>query len=238
MSQPTIRVYNFPPAWGLPTCGPFGLKLELCLRLLGIPYERAYELDNSKGPKRKSPWIEEDGRIIGDSELILEHIGQTRGLLLDRDLDAVTRARAHFFRQSLEEHYHQIFEYELVLVDAGYAVLDKALSPQVPAEIWQAVGPAIRSHFKGHLFERGIARHSPEEIAAKGRADVDAMVALLGDKNWFFGDRPVKADATAFGLLAVSIKSEMPTPTCSYARSQPTLVRYVDRVLTTYFPEI
>jgi hypothetical protein len=39
----TLQLYTFSPAWGLPTAGPFGLKLEACLRMLRIPYERRFE---------------------------------------------------------------------------------------------------------------------------------------------------------------------------------------------------
>jgi glutathione S-transferase len=238
MSQSKIRVFTFPPAWGLPTCGPFGLKLEVCLRLLEVPYERIYEPDNSKGPKRKSPWIDDDGVQLGDTELILQHLERTRGLAVDRDLDASARAHSHVFRQSMEEHFHQIFEYELLLHEAGFPVFGAALSKFIPMEILQQMGPMLQAHFKMHLFERGILRHTAEDIDAKGRADVDALVQILGDKNWFFGDKPTRADAAAFGLLAPLIKSEMPTPTASYARSQPTLVKFVDRTLARFFPEL
>jgi glutathione S-transferase len=238
MSQSKIRVFTFPPAWGLPTCGPFGLKLEVCLRMLEVPYERAYEADNSKGPKRKSPWIDDNGVVIGDTELILAHLERTRGVTIDRDLDANTRAHAHVFRESLEEHFHQIFEYELIVHDAGFPVLGAALAQHIPMEILQQMGPGLQAHLKSHLFERGILRHGVEDIDAKGRADVDAMVQILGDKNWFFGDRPTKADASAFGLLALLMKSELPTPTATYARSQPTLVKFVERTLAHFFPEL
>ncbi len=235
MTQSTIRFITFPPAWGLTTCGPFGLKLEVCLRILGVPYERVYELEFGKGPKRKSPWIVDGDVEMGDTELILQHLERTRGVALDRHLDATTRAHAHVFREALEEHFHQIFEYELLMHDAGFATFGAALAQLVPIEVLQQAGPALRAHFKNHLFERGITRHNPEDIDAKGRADVDAMVQILGDKDWFFGAEPCKADASAFGLLALAIKSGMPTPTCSYARSQPTLVRFVDRTLARFF---
>jgi hypothetical protein len=35
----TIRIYTFPPGFGLPTTGPFSLKLAMALRMADIPYE-------------------------------------------------------------------------------------------------------------------------------------------------------------------------------------------------------
>ena len=234
----TLRLVTFSPAWGLPTAGPFGLKLEACLRMLDVPYERVHEDDNRKGPKRKSPWIEDGDVRLGDSELVLEHVAATRGKRLDADLSPVERARAHVLRGMLEERYHQIFEYELIVLDEGFAELKKLFAGKIPAPLFPIVVPLLRRGMRKHLFERGIARHTPEEVAAMGRADVDALSAWLGDRDWFVADRPTKADAIAFGLLAVSIRSTLPTPVCSYARTKENLVRFVDRCVARFFPEL
>jgi glutathione S-transferase len=236
-AAPTLRLVTFHPAWGLPTSGPFGLKLEACLRMLDVPYERAFEADNRKGPKRKSPWIEDGNLRVGDTEMILEHIRRTRGKELDRDLSPVERARGHVLRRMLEEHYHQVFEYELMVLDDGFAEVRKQIDAQAPALLRPIVAPLVRRAFKRHLFERGIARHSAHEVEAMGRADVDALAAWLGGREWFIADGPTKADATAFGLLAVSIRSALPTPVCTYARSMDNLVAFVARGLARWFPE-
>ena len=113
MTTKPLRLFTFSPAFGLPTAGPFGLKLEACLRMLDVPYERSYEDDNRKGPKRKSPWIEDGDVRMGDTELILDHVARTQDKELDRDLSEADRARSVVLRRMLEEHYHQVFEYEL-----------------------------------------------------------------------------------------------------------------------------
>ena len=237
MDNATMRVFTFGPAWGLPTTGPFGLKLEMCLRMLGVPYERVRENDNRKGPKRKSPWIEDGVARLGDTEWILDHVGKTRGLDVDGRLSSADRARSQVLRRMLEEHYHQIFEYELMVLDEGFAHLREILGGSMPAPMVSVVGPLIRRGFKKHLFERGVARHTPEQVATMGRADIDALETWLGDREWFITDQPTKADASAFGLLAVSIRSPLMTPVCIHARSKPNLVAFVDRTLARFFPE-
>jgi glutathione S-transferase len=99
------------------------------------------------------------------------------------------------------------------------------------------VVPLVRREFTHHLFERGIARHSPAEVEAMGRADVDALAGWLGERDWFITDRPSKADASAFGLLAVAIRSGLDTPVCRYTRTQRNLVAFVDRMLARLFAE-
>lgn len=233
----TLQICTFSPAWGLPTAGPFGLKLEACLRMLGIPYERRFENDVRKGPKRKSPWVVDGDIRMGDTELILSYLEKKHGRALDTNLRAVAKARSHVIRRTLEEHFHQAFEYELVCSDEGTAVLRQMLAESVPKPMVGIAFRFMRSAFLKHLYERGLARHSPEDMVQFAKADVDALVELLGEGQWFCGDQPSKVDASAFGLLAVSIRSGLPTPVCSYARSQQRLVQFVDRALEHWFPE-
>src|SRR5687767_11282054 len=103
------------------------------------------------------------------------------------------------------------------------------LAKQVPRLFLPLVERLVRRQMRSHLFERGIARHAPADIERFGRDDIDALVGWLGDRSWFLGDRPTKVDASAFGLLAATIRSPLATPVHQYARSQPTLVRFVDR---------
>lgn len=238
MSEPTLRVFTFPAAWGLPSSGPFGLKLELALRILDVPYERHYEMDSRKGPKRKSPWIEQGSLRMGDTELILDHVARTYGKRLSEGDTPEARARGHVIRRALEEHYHQVFEYELAVRDEGFAALKAMMVGLVPGLLLGPVSGHFRRTFKKHLFERGIARHTGAEVEAMGKADIDAFVALLGEQDFFLGDEPTKVDVSAFGLLAVTIRSGIDTPVMQYARTKPTLVAFVDRVMARYFPEI
>ena len=56
----TLKVFTFPPDWGLPTVGPFVLKLLAWLEFAGLPYEQVYEANPRKGPKGKNlglSWI-------------------------------------------------------------------------------------------------------------------------------------------------------------------------------------
>src|SRR5262249_30399026 len=139
--------------------GPFGLKLETCLRMLDVPYERVFELDPRKGPKRKSPWIEDDGIVIGDTEQILEHVCKKHSVTLDASLSDEDRARSLVLRGMLEEHYHQIFEYELCVLDEGFVHLRAMFAKHMPAPILTLAVPFMRRQMRHHLFERGIARH-------------------------------------------------------------------------------
>ena len=83
-----LRVFTFGPDWGLPTVGPFALKLLAWLKLAGIPYEQVIEANPRKGPKGKNPWIELDGERIGDSEVVIDLLSRRYGVSLDDGLTA------------------------------------------------------------------------------------------------------------------------------------------------------
>ena len=51
----SLRVFTFAPEWGLPTVGPFALKLLAWLELAGIPYEQVVDGNPRKGPNGKNP---------------------------------------------------------------------------------------------------------------------------------------------------------------------------------------
>ena len=85
-TQP-IRLFAFGSGWGIPfpTAAPFPLKLATWLRMTGLDHEIVVENNPGKGPKKKSPWIEDGEVRMGDSELIIRYLGEKYGV----DPDAV-----------------------------------------------------------------------------------------------------------------------------------------------------
>src|SRR5215213_3908092 len=88
-----VVVVQFPDIWGR-NVSPFGLKLEAWLRLADIPYTVQPSTDLRKAPKGKLPYIRDDGRTIGDTTLIIEHLKATRGIDPDAGLDTRERAES------------------------------------------------------------------------------------------------------------------------------------------------
>jgi len=217
-----IRIYTFPPGYGLPTTGPFSLKLAMALRMAGVPYEMCTG-DLTKSPKRKIPWIEIGGMAMADTALIVQWLAETRGIDLERGLTSIQRAHGLALRVLLEEQWHQVFEFELILHPAGAGA---------------RLGSAMQEHFRQHLYERGMLRHTPEEITAFGKADLDAVAAWLDGRAWAVADQPTLTDCSVWGLLAPSIYSSFATPCMSYARGLAPIVAFVDRVRARFFQEL
>jgi glutathione S-transferase len=106
----------------------------------------------------------------------------------------------------------------------------KSLTPQMPAALAAPVFSLIRSQFRKQLYAREIARHDPDIITRKGRADLNALSGFLGERPFLLTDRPTSADTAVFGLLAPTVYWSMETPVAMYARSLPNLKAYCDRM--------
>ena len=226
-----LRVFTFSPHWGLPSAGPFAIKLLAWLELAKIPYEQVIEDNPGKGPKGKNPWIELDGEPMGDSELIIDFLSKKYGVDLDAGLSAEQKAIGLAWRRTFEEHFHQVLEWELFVHPAGVAYIRKALV------VADAAGDRATHFFDAELdvcskqlYARGLARHAPDVIAAKGRADVDAVSAFLGDRPFLLGDQPGTADTAVFGQLAPLVYWPMETPVASHAKTLGNVVAYCDRM--------
>jgi glutathione S-transferase len=176
---PKLRVFTFSPDWGLPTNGPFALKLLAWLELAGIPYEQVVENNSGKGPKGKSPWIELGGERMGDSELIIERLSRQHGIDLDEGLTPEQRALGLAWRRTFEEHFHQVLEWELLIHPEGSAYMREFFGRVAPRPVASILFAIIRRQFRKQLHARGIARHTPEVIAAKGPVSITEEAGLL-----------------------------------------------------------
>ena len=66
-------LHTFPPAFGQRNPSPFCMKVEMALTYLGMDFSVRENMELTKSPKRK-PWLEDQGRVIADSDLILHYL--------------------------------------------------------------------------------------------------------------------------------------------------------------------
>lgn len=233
----TLRVFTFSPDWGLPSTGPFALKLLAWLRLAGIPYEQVLEDNPHKGPKKKNPWVELDGELIGDTEVIIEALKQRYGVDPDGGLTSEQKALGHAWQRAFEEHFHQVLEWELFESPEGASYMRTYFASKMPPLVGPLAFLMMQRHFRKQLFARGIARHSPRTIEAKGRADIDALAAFLGDRPFLVAESASSYDAAVFGQLAPMVYWPMRTPVATHARSVMQIAAYCDRIRERCFKE-
>jgi glutathione S-transferase len=233
-----VRLFALGSGWGVPfpTGAPFPLKLATWMRMADVPFEVVVENNPGKGPKGKSPWIEHGDVRMGDSTLIIEHLARERSVDLDRHLDPTQRATAVAIQRMLEEHYHQCFEHQLFFGEGGEE-RGAEFAASLPVPLRWIILPLFKRAFAKQLHARGMGRHPEEVIIAQGKADLDALDALLGEGPYFFGDRPSAIDACVFGFLGVTVYVKGDNPLFGHAAGKKNLLRYCERMRKRYFPE-
>lgn len=235
--EPTLKFFMIGGEWGLPSISPFCLKLATWLRMTDMPHETVIEDDPRKGPKRKSPWIEDGEVRMGDSELIIEHLKRTRGVQPDAHLGSRDAAIGLCLQRTFEEHFHQITEYALWHLDQGWEQSSHHFDRVLPRMVAPLIKPLIRSGCRKEGLVRGVARHTSEEIAAMARADLEAARAILGDKPYLFGDQPTTADCTVYGFLAVTLYAPIEYFGKRELEDMDELVAFCDRMRDRYWSE-
>jgi len=223
--------------WGAPNLSPFCAKLECYLRMAEIPYKPA-AFGRTEAPKGKMPYVRLDGRLIGDSQLIIEELERRLAAEgkhpLDEGLSARDAAIAQLVRRTLEEAFYFIAMYERWKTDGGYAIQRQEFKKFVPGFII----PFIRRNLVQKLHHQGTGRHTYEEMTAIGKRDIDALAELLGDRPYLVGDKPRTVDATVFAFLDAGLSYPLDTPLKKHALSHANLVAYRKRIRERWWTDL
>ena len=225
-----IRLHQFPPVFGR-NVSPFTLKLETWLRLAGLPYEVVPTRNPGRGPKGKLPFIEDDdGTVLGDSSLIIEHLMRTRGVDLDAGLEPLQRAQALALQRLIEDHLYFIGVWSRWADPAGWRGFGPALFGSLPQPLRRIVAAFVRRQVRASLRAQGLGRHSQTELYAMGRADLEAISLALHERPFFFGERPTTIDAIAYGCLDSLLNVPVETELKRIAQGFPNLAAYCARM--------
>jgi glutathione S-transferase len=225
-----LSLHTLVPAFGLPTFTPFGLKLIAHMRLARLPFRIVVEVNPGRGPKGKLPWLVDDGKVIADSDFIVRHLAAEHGADLDTDLTITQRAQAHGLRRMLEESLCFSVLYFRWVDEATYRAATDVLLASMPGALRAVVRPLVRRRILRDLRGQGVARHAPDEVAALGIADLDALAAQLGDQPFLFGATPHAVDTSAAAFLAVILYPPFEHPLKRHAGTLDNLVAYTDRM--------
>lgn len=232
-----LYLYQFEPKHGIPNVSPFCMKVETFLRMAKIPHAMKFVKDPRKAPKKKCPYIEDDGKIIADSSFILEFLTEKYNVTLDRDLNSQKLGIARMMTGALEERLYFAIVRSRWVDDKNWEVVREMWFKDLPPLIGGFIPNMVRKGVIKSLDGHGIGKHSADEIYRIGIRDLQGMVDLLGDQKYFLGNTPTSVDAVAFSFLANILKVPLPSPMQDFAAEQPALVDYCHRMGKRFYPE-
>lgn len=237
-----ITLYTTPPLWGLPSISPACMKLETWLRMAKLPYTIDTSLNFALAPKGKIPFIEYQGKFVGDSTLIIEMLKEKEGIDIDADLTTTERAIFLAFRRMLKENTYWGLVYIRYNVEENWQVyrevLANMLKASVPAEKCESVVEELSKNIRTQMYSQGIGRHSSDEIYQIITADFQALSDLLADKPFFMGNKPTTLDATAYAIIATCIKPPFGHPIVDYVIQLENLCQHYDRMTQQFFSDV
>ncbi|HEY9601984.1 MAG TPA: glutathione S-transferase family protein [Allocoleopsis sp.] len=238
-----ITLYTAPSLWGLVSISPACMKLETWFRMAKLPYQKAIVTasDLATAPKGKIPFINYQGKLIGDSTLIVEMLKQQEGIDLDAGLTPTERAISLAFRRTIKENIYWGLFFIRYEVEENWQVyreiIASLLGKEVPAAESQAFVEQVRESGRTQMYGHGMGRHSSEEICQIVSADFQALSDFLADKPFFMGDKPTTLDATAYAYIGNAIKPPFRHPIVDYVLQLENLCQHYDRMTQQFFSD-
>jgi glutathione S-transferase len=224
------------PVWGLQSPSPFCLKLETWLRIVGIPYD---VLSLDKPPQSKTGKVPymllDDGATLADSNVIIRTLARERGIDLDLGRTPEEQARGHAILRLVEESLYFAAAWERWMLPSFFPITRDGYFGILPGPLRTLFAALARRKLKAALHGQGVLRYEPDEIAARGVADVRALSALLGQQAFFQGEQPGVVDASVYGALANLLGFPGRTTLRSAVEACPNLVAFCRRIESAYW---
>lgn len=231
-----ITLYTFGPMFGIPDPSPFCMKGQVLLKMSKLDYQTA-TADLRKAPKKKAPYLEDQGKIIADSTFIRKYLEQTYDIDFDPGLSPAEKGVAWAFEKLCEDNLYWAVVYSRWMIDENFDIGPRNFFEIVPAVVRPAVRTMVRRQVRRDLKGQGMGRHSSKEIDELVNDGLNSIAAFLGDKPYLMGAQPCGADAFVFSLLTGLMCDWFDTPMRKAALGHENLVAYRDRLMAQYFPE-
>jgi glutathione S-transferase len=221
--------------FGLPHPSPFVLKADVLLKMSGLAYSEA-RMSFGSAPKGKIPYIKDGDLLLGDSFFIRRHLENRYHIDFSGGYSAEHLARGWAIERMLEEHLYFLSVHERWLIDENFEKGPRQFFSTVPGPLRPVLCLVIRRKVRNMLTAQGLGRHSESERLELGKGDVDCVTAALGDNRYLLGNKICAADATVFGCLLSASSPYFNTQLGNYIRMQPTLMAYLQRMSTEFYP--
>lgn len=223
-----IELHQFAPVDGL-NASPFCAKVEAYLRLTRTPFRVVVD-PPFKGPRGKLPFVVDGGVTIADSGAILAHLEANSPAPLDAGLDAAARTTAHLVRRTLAESLYFVMLWDRWALDANWPRVRDGFFAAIPAPIRWPITALVRRKILRDLKGQGTGRMTRDEVHARGVADIEAVAAVLGARDFLVADHPTVIDVVLFAFVDNLLNGGFPGPLRDAARAAPGLVGHHARM--------
>jgi glutathione S-transferase len=196
--------------------------------LCGLAFEHRHVLDTSLAPRGQLPYLLDGEDTIGDSDSIIAHLTRQYDLDIDRALSQKQLNLDYMVRRTLDDLYW-IMSFSRWRDERFWPSFRDALLAAHP-DIQASDLEAAREYNRLRYHYQGIGRYQPEQVYARGIANLRVVADMLTDTRYVFGDDPATVDAAIYGFVANIYFYEIDTPLKQYVLSRPALVRHCEAI--------
>lgn len=220
-----ITLHGFGPAFGQPDISPFVMKVMILMRMAGLPFVKKDGFGGiRRAPRGKLPFIEDDGRIISDSRVILRYLEDVHGADFSGGYDETRLATGILVERTLEESNYFISLRRRWLNDDGWSVMEPIAFGGLPRPVRALAGPFVRRSIRRSLRGQGSGRLTDAENEAIAAENTRAVALTLGDRPYLLGERPCRSDATLLSFTLAATANAFPGPIRDAILKEPNLV--------------
>ena len=231
-----ITLYAFGPAFGVADPSPFVLKIDAFLRLNSIEFDSRSSFKYlQNAPKGKLPYIKDGEKIIADSFFIQQYLTEEYSLKIDEAINPEQQTQAHFIGRAIEESLYWCIVYFRWIYAKNWPIIKHEFFSKMPFPLKNIAPFFARKSVKSALRGHGLGRHTEQEILTIAKGHLEAISAILAEKDYCFGDKPSSLDATVFAFLAQIYLVSLTSPLKELASNYPNLEKYCERFQANYY---
>jgi len=221
-----LTLFSYPELYGVADNNPYGLKVFAFLKFCGLGFRHEHIFDAKAAPRGQLPYIDDDGVVIGDSDAIIAHLIGKYRLDIDDALTGEQRRMDFLVRRMLDDLYW-VMSYSRWRDPRFWPLFRDEILRTHPSVTAAGLEAAQRYNFERYRYQ-GIGRFEPEQVYARGLADLQVLTESIGDAGFLFGAKRHSVDAGIYGFLANIHFYRIETPLKLFLSSQPNLVRYCE----------
>lgn len=226
-------LHTLPPAFEQRNPSPFCVKAEMALTHLGLDFTIHESLELSKAPKRKMPWLEDNGLVIADSELILSYLDNKTDGGLFRHLSPQQIGIGTSFVRLVEDHLYWLIVASRWLDDDWFVNVKRDFFGSLPAPISWLASRMARKQVHRTYDLHGLGRHTSAEQEQLLHADLKAIAGQVTTNGFIAGNELSVFDFGVAAMLAAGMDNKPDTWVSVIAREYPALRDYAEKVQAT-----
>lgn len=217
-----------------PTVSPFVVKVLAAADYLDLSYTHHGNLSVAEVYKispvtGRIPVAHFDGKAVYDSTLILRHFEKIRPSPELSSGDPQIAAQQRMLEDwSDESLYWYMMGLRWIKENAHRSV--KQNSRFLPRFIRLFAGPIFKNFIGRRTRAQGFGRLPYEILLAELGERLDDLVHMLGDQQFFFGDKPCVADFAIYGQFSTGIEEGVTPDFAAQVTLRPSLTKWRERV--------